>query len=74
MRLVPVTSLGSVPTDVSSRVTAAVSGLLTLAEVLDWARRMTPPLVVTEIVTQDEYTHDIVLPFEGGHFLVFDAT
>jgi hypothetical protein len=51
-----------------------VSGLLTLAEVLDWARRMTPPLVVTEIVTQDEYTHDIVLPFEGGHFLVFDAT
>jgi hypothetical protein len=57
-----------------SRVAAAVSGLLTLADVLEWARAQAPPLQVSEIVTQDEYTHDVVLPFDGAHFLVFDAT
>jgi hypothetical protein len=74
MRLVPVTSLGTVPTAALSRVTEAVDGLLTLADVLAWARSQAPPLAVAEIVTQDEYTHDVVLPFDGGHFLVFDAT
>jgi hypothetical protein len=41
---------------------------------LEWARAQSPPRVVTEIVTQDEYTHDVVLPFDGSHFLAFDAT
>ena len=57
-----------------ARVASEVSALLTLADVLAWARRHSPPLQVEEIVTQDEYTHDVVLPFDGGHFLAFDAT
>jgi hypothetical protein len=57
-----------------ARVAAEVSALLTLADVLAWARRQLPPLQVEEIVTQDEYTHDVVLPFDRGHFLAFDAT
>ena len=59
---------------VLARVTGEVSALVTLADVLAWARRHSPPLQVEEIVTQDEYTHDVILPFDGSHFLAFDAT
>ena len=48
--------------------------LRTLGPVLEWLRVQDPPRVVRDIVTQDEYTHDVVLPFDGEHFLVFDAT
>ena len=74
MRAVPVSKAGDVEPPVIARVAAEVSALLTLADVLAWARRHSPPLHVEEIVTQDEYTHDVVLPFDGAHFLAFDAT
>jgi len=45
----------------------------TLAELLQWAARQVPRVEVAEIVTQDEYTHDVVLPF-GEHYLSFDTT
>jgi hypothetical protein len=35
---------------------------------------MQPPLTVSEIVTQDEYTHDVVMPFGPAHYLSFDTT
>ena len=45
----------------------------TLADLLGWAARQVPRVGVSEIVTQDEYTHDVVLPF-GEHYLSFDTT
>jgi hypothetical protein len=48
-------------------------GLRTLAELLRWADAQTPRVQVAEIVTQDEYTHDVVLSF-GAAFLSFDTT
>ena len=74
MRIVPASSVGSVPREVLARVQAALGAQRTLADVLRWGREQSPPRAVVEIVTQDEYTHDVVVPFEGGHFLVFDAT
>ena len=46
----------------------------TLADVLAAGRAMRPPLNVSEIVTQDEYTHDVVMPFGPAHYLSFDTT
>ena len=45
----------------------------TLADLLGWAGRQVPRVAVAEIVTQDEYTHDVVLPF-AEHYLSFDTT
>ena len=73
-RLVSVHGVGAVPEDVVARADAALARRRTLADVLAWGREQTPPRSVTEIVTQDEYTHDVVLPFDGSHFLAFDAT
>ena len=53
-----------------------VQPLHTLADVLAWTRAQTPPRSVAEIVTQDEYTHDVVLDASGGGqpYLAFDTT
>lgn len=74
MRIVPVSSVGSVPQSVLARARAGLGDRRTLADVLRWGREQSPPRPVVEIITQDEYTHDVVVPFEGGHFLAFDAT
>ena len=73
-RLVPVHGAGDVPSEVIARAEAAFAERRTLADVLRWAGEQSPPRAVAEIVTQDEYTHDVVLPFDGSHFVVFDAT
>jgi hypothetical protein len=74
MRTVPVTAVGSVPTELVRRAVEAFAARFTLADVLQWAREQTPARAINEIVTQDEYTHDVVVRFDGSHFLVFDAT
>ena len=73
-RRVPVSGIGAIPHDVVRRAETVLARRHTLADVLAWAREQTPPRSVAEIVTQDEYTHDVVLPFDGSHFLAFDAT
>ncbi|MDB4906269.1 MAG: hypothetical protein JWO05_1053 [Gemmatimonadetes bacterium] len=74
MRTVPVSRVGSVPESTVDRAQAGLGERRTLADVLQWGREQSPTRDVVEIVTQDEYTHDVVIPFEAGHFLVFDAT
>ena len=74
MRTVLASAVGSVPAALVSRAGAALAHRVTLADVLGWAREQVPPRAVADIITQDEYTHDVVLPFEGEYFLVFDAT
>jgi hypothetical protein len=46
----------------------------TLGDVLEWMRRQQPSRSVTEIVTQDEYTHDVVVGYDEDVYLVFDTT
>ena len=74
MRTVLATAVGSVPATLVARAQAALAHHVTLADVLRWAREQVPPRAVAEIITQDEYTHDVVMPFEGEYFLAFDAT
>jgi hypothetical protein len=47
---------------------------LTLQDVVQWGLTQVPPLIVCEVVVQDEFTHDVVLPYRGGTCLVFDTT
>jgi hypothetical protein len=71
---VRVRAIGAIAPDVLARAESELGQQHTLADVLAWARAQMPPRTVTEIVTQDEYTHDVVIPFDGSHFLAFDAT
>jgi hypothetical protein len=55
-------------------VTVEFGGCYTLADLLAWCARQAPRAKVAEIITQDEYTHDVVLPFVQGTYLSFDTT
>jgi hypothetical protein len=46
----------------------------TLHDVVVWGLAQSPPRMVSNVVIQDEYTHDVVVPFERGRYLVYDTT
>jgi len=48
--------------------------LETLAEVVRWGASLDPATVVRDVVIQDEFTHDVVLPWRDGLVLVFGTT
>ena len=46
----------------------------TLFELMQWAAVQSPPLAVAAVITQDEYTRDLLLPWRDGLTLVYGAT
>jgi hypothetical protein len=52
---------------------SAIADQTTLELALDWARALSPPRGVESVLTQDEYTHDVVIP-TGTRWLVYDTT
>jgi len=56
-----------------SRLVQTVAAHTSLERVLKWSREQRPPLEIGSILTQDEYTHDVLVPFEGRYF-VYDTT
>ena len=56
-----------------SRLAETVAAHTSLERVLKWGRERRPPLEIESILTQDEYTHDVLIPFEG-RYLVYDTT
>ena len=46
----------------------------TLEEVVRWGLLLRPPSLIVDVVVQDEYTHDVVMPYKNGLYLVYDTT
>ena len=49
-----------------------------LLDVIKWARKQPPgtllPEIIADLVVQDEFTHDIVVPWRDGLFIVYGST
>jgi hypothetical protein len=58
------------PVDILSEV----GSFPTLEQAMLWAFARTPPAQVLNVVTQDEFTHDVVIKVSPDAFLVFDTT
>ena len=71
MRLI---DLAALPAPERAALQHRVDDLRTLAAVLDWARSLEPPVTSPTVVTQDEYTHDVLVPLPAGRYLDFDTT
>jgi hypothetical protein len=56
------------------RLAREVNEHTSLERVLEWGRGQRPVRRVEEIVTQDEYTHDVLVPLEEPFYLVYDVT
>ena len=74
MRSVPILTAGNIANERLTAIRQELGALRTLAQVLAWTRTSSPPRPVSCIVTQDEYTHDVVVPLDREIFLVFDTT
>jgi hypothetical protein len=59
--MVPLTDLSGLPTERRAALERELAPLTLLQDVV-------------EVVVQDEFTHDIVVPWEDGRYLVFDTT
>jgi hypothetical protein len=42
--------------------------------VVRWGVLYTPPRMVADVIVQDEFTHDVIVPFQDGLHLVYDTT
>jgi hypothetical protein len=55
-----------------------LAGQQNLNDVMRWALAHPPgvflPSVVAEVVVQDEFTHDVIVPWRDGLVLVYDTT
>lgn len=45
----------------------------TLAEVIAWGLAQSPPAQIADVITQDEYTLDVLLPV-NDRWIVYDTT
>ena len=46
----------------------------TLGQAVRWGLELPEPGMVSQVVKQDEYTHDVVMPIGAGVYAVYDST
>lgn len=64
----------TVPPEAQSAALRLAAGQKTLEDVVRWGLAQHPPRLVERVVVQDEYTHDVVLLYADGVYLVYDTT
>lgn len=57
-----------------TEIERAVGAPQTLEDVVRWGLSSDPLRMVEDVVVQDEFTHDVVMTFSPGRFLVWDVT
>jgi hypothetical protein len=71
---VPLTNRARLNDAQIAELAAEVGGHTTLEQVLHWGLSHKPPRRVEEIVTQDEYTHDVLVPLAAPLYLAYDVS
>ena len=61
-----------------AEIEATLSAQENLKDVMNWAlsqaRGTFVPSVVADVIVQDEFTHDVIVPWCNGLVLVYDTT
>lgn len=68
-----ITFFVDLPEDRRAALTDALSTHNTLEKVVLWGFAQTPMADVADVVVQDEFTHDVIVPY-GDIVLVYDST
>jgi hypothetical protein len=53
---------------------AATANQRTIKHALEWLLAHTPPRTITDLVTQDEFSHDVLVDYQDGLWLAYDTT
>ena len=66
------------PSEAVADIARELSAQENLKDVMAWAlsapRGTFIPSVVAEVIVQDEFTHDVIVPWRDGLVLVYDTT
>ena len=54
-----------------SRIVAEHRGL---DDIFAWGRRQSPPVHPADVIKQDEFTHDVLVPFPNDRWVVYGTT
>ena len=64
--------------DALSQIATELSGQENLGDVMSWGLSAPSgtfiPSIVSEVIVQDEFTHDVIVPWRDGLVLVYDTT
>jgi hypothetical protein len=60
--------------EVMSRLDGLVAKHTSLENILVWSMALSPSVCLEDMIQQDEFTNDLVIPFENNLFLVYDVT
>ncbi len=71
---ISVENRAALPAHDFARLAETLSHHRSIKHALDWLASLTPPLAPTDMVTQDEYSHDILVPYPNGLWLIYDST
>jgi hypothetical protein len=52
----------------------AIAGHHGLDDIFAWGRSVVPPVTPTDVIRQDEFTHDVLVPLPSGRWLVYGTT
>jgi len=71
---IPFTDLARLSPEEESALRAAVAEHRGLDDVFAWGRRQSPPVHPVDVIKQDEFTHDVLVPLPKGRWLVYGTT
>jgi hypothetical protein len=68
----------NLPLEQIAQLESELSGQQNLNDVMKWAlfhpKGVFIPSVVTNVIVQDEFTHDVIVPYRDDLVLVYDTT
>lgn len=70
----PLHDYAGVSADELAFLRATFCGFATLEQLLDWGRDLEPPIGIADVIAQDEYSHDVLVPLPDRRWLAFDTT
>ncbi|HKE59608.1 MAG TPA: hypothetical protein VKB46_23015 [Pyrinomonadaceae bacterium] len=69
---------GNLAIEVLDQLAREISAQQNLQDAMRWALAQPPgtflPQIVAEVIVQDEFTHDVIVPRSDGLVLVYDTT
>ena len=71
---VEVTHRGAVPLAEFAKLRLALRQHRSVGDVLAWLQARGEPIDSVEVVIQDEFTHDLILPLGGSLHAVYDTS
>jgi hypothetical protein len=70
---IPVENRASLSSDAFDLIRNAVDSHGTLERALAWFFGQSPPLAPEDLIAQDEFSYDLLVPFAGGSYLSYDT-